>query len=79
MSCYTFCINLIVTRPNCNPLLTGASGLVYAIRTTSPGSHHDSHVFRDSQLHYQLVERKWEPFDGAKMVADSAYKVSGNN
>ena len=55
---------------------TGASGLIYALRTTSPGSHHDAHVFQDSRLYYKLAVEGWRPFYGAMMAADSAYRVS---
>ncbi len=54
-------------------LLKGATGNIYAVRSSSPGSHHDAHVFRDSNLFTKLHDENFRPFRNALLLGDSAY------
>ena len=53
----------------------GFSKKFYALEADSKGSRHDNTVFMESVL-YQLFDNGWLPFDGSKIVGDSAYRVS---
>jgi hypothetical protein len=53
-------------------VLCGASGRIYYAKSTSQGSHHDSHVFTTSDLKPHL-DTHGTPFEDAVIIADSAY------
>ncbi len=54
-------------------LLVGASGLTYYCKSSSPGSRHDSSVFKSSRLFHKLHEEKWSPLKNGVIAADSGY------
>ncbi len=54
-------------------LLAGASGLVYYCKSSSPGSRHDSSVFKSSQLFHKLEVEKWSPIKNGVIAGDSGY------
>ncbi len=54
-------------------LLAGASGLVYYCKSSSPGSRHDSSVFKSSNLFHKLDVEKWSPVKNGVIAADSGY------
>ncbi len=54
-------------------LLVGASGLTYYCKSSSPGSRHDSSVFKSSQLFHKLHHEKWSPLKKGVIAADSGY------
>jgi hypothetical protein len=56
-------------------IVAGSGGRIFYITTNSPGSYHDSAVFKSSQLWYIMTNGEFIPFRGAVMLADSAYET----
>ncbi len=54
-------------------LLAGASGLVFYCKSSSPGSKHDSTVFKSSALFHKLDTENWTPLKNGIIAADSGY------
>ena len=54
-------------------VLSGPDGKVHYVSAKSPGSYHDSTVFKNSTLFQKLFDEKWLPFEGAMILGDGAY------
>jgi hypothetical protein len=55
-------------------IVCGASGKIFSVCSSRPGSEHDSPIFESSALYTLLHDEGWRPFPGAILLADSAYK-----
>ena len=56
-------------------IVCGASGVVFDIITTCPGSFHDSKVFQRSKTFELLSNAETRPYKGLYMLGDQAYRV----
>jgi hypothetical protein len=56
-------------------IVAGANGKIYYLTSNSPGSYHDSAVFKTSQLWDIMSNGDFLPFPGALILADSAYET----
>ena len=54
-------------------LLVGASGKTFYCSSSSPGSRHDSSVFKNSPLFHKLNDERWTPMQNGVIAADSGY------
>ncbi len=54
-------------------LLVGASGRIFYVKASSPGSRHDSAVFKASGLYQKLSVEGWSPIHNGIIAADSGY------
>jgi uncharacterized membrane protein len=55
-------------------IVCGASGKIVSVRSSRPGSEHDSPIFESSDLFRILHEQGWRPIPNGIILADSAYK-----
>ena len=56
-------------------IVCGASGVVFDIITTCPGSFHDSKVFQRSKTYELMSNPETRPYKGLYILGDQAYKV----
>ena len=56
-----------------NLMLSGSKNEIFFISANSPGSLHDSDVFKSSDLFVKLHNEGWRAFPGAIIIGDSAY------
>ncbi len=54
-------------------ILVGASGKIFYLKTSSPGSKHDSSVLKASKLFEKLHVEGWTPLTNGIIAADSGY------
>jgi hypothetical protein len=57
-------------------LVIGASGKFHYCGSSTPGSQHDSTIFKESDLFTRLHDEQLVPLEGGILVGDSAYKTT---
>ena len=56
-------------------ILCGASGKVFEVKATCPGSFHDSKIFQRSEIYEKMSDEATRPFKGMYILGDQAYKA----